>query len=208
MAYGHCFLNQTHWPSIEQLNLQKPTHTVSWIGEPIEFVLQKKQRNPKKTFWNSYEPRIFLASQVSTRKDNWHDFFNALIWYSFPKSKAALNMRQFIAFDENTPFPWLCAQKKRLPEQDTMTMFDEGGCVMIHCHHHDTMFLFGHALYERILLGDHDLSALAIRLYPDASFFTWNLAAQLAWIDLHLSCLLANRSTYEKSALFFHQQIV
>src|SRR3990167_9931502 len=101
MPYGEPFLNFNRWPTVADLNEFKPKNVCSWIGNPIHFVSQKKTRRTKKNLYSLYEPRIFLSSEVSTRPENWHDFFNALIWYTFPKSKAALNMRQFIAFDEN-----------------------------------------------------------------------------------------------------------
>ncbi|MBL8391935.1 MAG: DUF3025 domain-containing protein, partial [Candidatus Accumulibacter sp.] len=35
-----------------------------------------------------YETRIWLTGEVATRPDNWHDFFNALVWFAFPNTKA------------------------------------------------------------------------------------------------------------------------
>jgi hypothetical protein len=40
-----------------------------------------------------YEMRIWARGEVVTRPDNWHDFFNALVWCTFPLAKAALNAR-------------------------------------------------------------------------------------------------------------------
>jgi hypothetical protein len=34
-----------------------------------------------------YETRIWARGEVETRPGNWHDFFNALVWLSFPLSK-------------------------------------------------------------------------------------------------------------------------
>ena len=41
----------------------------------------------------AYEQRIWQNGVVATRPGCWHDFFNALVWLSFPRSKAVLNAR-------------------------------------------------------------------------------------------------------------------
>jgi hypothetical protein len=38
-----------------------------------------------------YECRIWETGEVETRPDNWHDFFNALVWLSFPQTKIAVS---------------------------------------------------------------------------------------------------------------------
>lgn len=202
MPYASFFLNHRIWPTTDDLNQFKPKNVFSWIGSPICFVLQhelsKKRRKGKKSLSSLYEPRIFLSAEVNTRAENWHDFFNALIWYTFPKTKAALNMRQFIAFDENTNFPWISAQKSRLSEQDIMTMFDEGGCIMITIGDEKIPYLFGHAIYEGIFFGIEDLSTLTIDIEMEKDFLSLEMKSQLELIDNKVSSLLAQRETYNK----------
>jgi hypothetical protein len=71
-----------------------------------------------------YEERIFTTGEVVTRPDNWHDFFNALVWMRFSQTKAALNalhvriMRRGIAGNG------------RGPVRDAATQFDESGIVV------------------------------------------------------------------------------
>ena len=49
----------------------------------IRFVTPDADRRP-------YEERIIARAEVITRADNWHDFFNALVWVRFPRTKHAL----------------------------------------------------------------------------------------------------------------------
>lgn len=203
MPHGKPFLNYNRWPTVDDLNRFKPQGTCTWIGAPIQFVPQKKGRRSKTSFDSLYELKIFLSAEVNTRSENWHDFFNAMIWYSFPKTKSALNMRQFIAFDENTPFPWISAQKARMPEQDKMTMFDEGGCIVAEVGAQKIPYLFGHALYEALFFGKKDLSALAMNISFHKDFLSQKQEDQLALIDAKVSQKLSNRSSYHEKDLFY-----
>lgn len=208
MPQSQVFSNCRQWPSISDYNQFKPQNVSSWIGHPIQFILQKKERKRGNGLGTLYEPLIFLSGQVRTRPENWHDFFNALIWYTFPKSKAALNMRQFIAYDENADFPWTMPQKHRIPEQDRMTMFDEGGCIMIHSGDQKTPWLFGHAFYERIFYKDSDLSAYTLDITMPGHFLALSRQEQIDIIDSTLSHTLAMRETYGKSSRFYTHQIL
>ena len=46
-----------------------------------------------------YEMHIGSTGEVPTRGDNWHDWFNALCWLSWPRSKLAMNARQVAAIN-------------------------------------------------------------------------------------------------------------
>ncbi len=202
MPYGKIFSNNTEWPNLIELNQFKPEGLESWSGHKIRFVKQKGSRS-KEGFEGLYEPRIFLKGEVRTRLQNWHDFFNSQIWYTFPKSKSALNMRQFIAFDENADFPWKTAPLSRMREQDYMTMFDEGGCLIPYSKHISLPFIFGHAVYERMILGETEISMCAIRIPCEESFFHMSTLKQNQLLDKKLSIILSNRSTYYGNTPFF-----
>ena len=59
-----------------------------------------------------------------TRPDNWHDFFNALVWLRFPRSKRALN-------DAHLRFIRRSGTRtQRGPVRDALTQFDESGIVV------------------------------------------------------------------------------
>ncbi|AOF82937.1 hypothetical protein BSY238_951 [Methyloversatilis sp. RAC08] len=73
-----------------------------------------------------YESRIAGSGCVSTRDHNWHDTFNALVWLTFPLTKAAMNQchagHLLHAADR---------AGTRGPVRDALTQFDEDGLVLV-----------------------------------------------------------------------------
>ena len=152
----------------------------------------------------AYETRIWVRGEVATRAGNWHDFFNALVWLSFPLSKAALNARHAGA---------LAVQGTgRGSERDALTHFDECGVVVVSSdpsllallrnfewralfwERRDELgralrcFVFGHATYEQLLRPFRGLTAKAL-LYEVSEDWLWRRPplAQLADLDRRLA---------------------
>jgi len=73
-----------------------------------------------------YELHIADTGEVETRPDNWHDFFNALSWVAFPRAKSAINAQHAAILEERGEQE----AKRRSPERDALTLFDEGGIVV------------------------------------------------------------------------------
>ena len=118
-----------------------------------------------------YEPRTFLDGELQIRARSWHDLFNLLVWLAFPRAKAALNERHYRALLEQQA----AGAANRGPAQDALTLFDEGGIIatsddeklvsMIcdfrwkelfwenrgRVRAHMRFYVFGHALYEKVL---------------------------------------------------------
>lgn len=69
-----------------------------------------------------YEQRI-AGGAIATRRDNWHDLFNALVWGRYPAIKRALNARQCARIEANGP-----SQRDRA--QAALTQFDESGVIV------------------------------------------------------------------------------
>jgi hypothetical protein len=88
-------------------------------GTPLSFV-------PPPSDDAGYEERAWLSGEVATRPGNRHDFFNALIWLAFPRSKAALNRRHYAALLESRRQ----GSTARGILRDALTQFDECGVVM------------------------------------------------------------------------------
>ncbi len=154
-----------------------------------------------------YEARIWARGDVETRPDNWHDFFNALVWLTFPRAKAALNARHARVLAEQ--------HVGRGRQRDAMTHFDECGVVVVtsdpsllellrgffwrqlfwdrradlaadlRC------FVFGHATYEQLLAPFRGLTAKAVLLEVSQDWLRQPLAVQLANLDLRLASALA-----------------
>lgn len=133
-------------------------------GQPLRFMPQ--DRLPEHA---TYEGWIAQTGEVPTR-DNLHDRYNALIWMSFPKTKAKLNAVQASELDRLGP------AGARGPVRDAATLWDEN-LVVIVAHqaadalqaaldthdwpylfwasrkrwHHDWQVVpFGHALLEKL----------------------------------------------------------
>lgn len=84
-------------------------------GLRIEFVRPGADRRP-------YEIQAFETGRVATRADNLHDWFNALAWLAFPRTKARMNALHAGAIPGEGG--------QRGPLRDLLTVFDEGGCLV------------------------------------------------------------------------------
>jgi len=71
-----------------------------------------------------YELFIAQTGQVPTR-DNQHDLFNALIWLTYPRAKAALNARQAAEIRRSGVGP------VRGPVRDAATLIDESALLLL-----------------------------------------------------------------------------
>ncbi|HEX2678755.1 MAG TPA: DUF3025 domain-containing protein, partial [Polyangiales bacterium] len=77
-----------------------------------------------------YDGRIAQRGEVPTRERDWHDFFNALCFATFPRAKHALHTRQYRALAARVKPEDKRLPNARTPEQDALTLFDEGGAVI------------------------------------------------------------------------------
>ena len=150
--------------ALNQLAQRNPHPVVNANGHAIRFAAQNI--DPAAL---SYEAQIFASGIVPTRANNIHDLFNALVWLSFPHTKAALNARHMAAGSATT------GSGNRGPAQDALTLFDECGVVVISdqpellqlisafqwkelfwkrreaVKQHMRFFVFGHGLMEQLL---------------------------------------------------------
>ena len=74
-----------------------------------------------------YEARIFASGEVPTRAGDWHDFFNALAWCAWPRTKAACNHLHLAELHARTA----AGLPGRGPRRDALTQFDECGIVEV-----------------------------------------------------------------------------
>ncbi|HWI37595.1 MAG TPA: DUF3025 domain-containing protein [Burkholderiales bacterium] len=102
--------------TLEELNLAaRGIETES--GHRIEFVAPAADPRP-------YEMQVFETGRVATRPDNLHDWFNALAWLAFPRTKARMNAMHAARIP--------LEGKQRGSLRDLLTVFDEGG-VLVAC---------------------------------------------------------------------------
>ena len=153
--------DKTQLPSLAELNL-----LMSKSNQTIRFVAQGKKPI---CFEEYYESRIYLHGEIQTRKNSWHDFFNALVWCEFPTSKTLINEMHYIQHKQRFP------DSKRTAVEDGLTLFDENGVIVLSSQPellnllrqhrwHELFWLcrnevrrsmrfltFGHGLYEKAL---------------------------------------------------------
>ena len=178
------------------------THRLPEInGRPLRFV-------PDPLPGLAYETRIWARGEVETRPDNWHDFFNALVWCAFPQTKQAITAAHVAAMQPQGG--------GRGTTRDALTHFDECGIVVLSAQPQLLELLeafqwrelfverrgevlasmrfivFGHATYESLLAPFRGLTAKAIlRAVPPATLALPD-SALLATVDTWLPAALAS----------------
>lgn len=203
------FTQYENWPELgayQQLldTLPEPIRTLH--GKTLSIVAQDGKPG---CFEEHYAPRIYLTGEIQTRKENWHDFFQFLTWFIFPKAKAVINSihipRARTRIEQGEELG------RRSPMENMLSLFDEGGAVLVssdetllqlvrdfewqalfwerrselvssfHC------VTFGHAMYEKALLPYIGMTANCILLKAEPSYFDSPLSDRLAWIDSQLA---------------------
>ena len=106
----------------------------SGSGRPIRFV-------PPPADAPAYEQHIDATGEVPTRPDDWHDFFNALAWCVWPRSKAACNALH-LAEQSAREAAGLAGRGSR---RDALTQFDECGILVVSADPEVSALLAAHA---------------------------------------------------------------
>jgi len=176
-------------------------------GHALRFVPQEAGRLG---FEAQYEPRCYQTGEVQTRPDNWHDLFNALVWLTFPKSKAAINSRHYRALTGGKD----TSESQRGSVRDMATLLDESGVIVVSANaeldemlltfqwknlfwqHRDQVrgamgfYIFGHGLYEKCLQPYIGMTGQGLVLHVAEDFFGWTLPAQLSYLDERIAAYL------------------
>jgi Protein of unknown function (DUF3025) len=133
-AAGTRFESFRDWPSRDELGWAYAALAQLTDAEPLRFAenVRKQDRyaagsvQPERL----YDGRITCAGEVPTRERDWHDFFNALCFMTFPRSKRALHRRQYCVLKRRIEPGAHRLPAARTKEQDALTLFDEGGAVI------------------------------------------------------------------------------
>jgi hypothetical protein len=157
---------------------------------PIRFVPQEELPSGV-----AYEAYISATGCVPTR-NNLHDFFNALVWLSYPQIKMQLNALQAAEIVMASNFAAKPVQRGKV--RDAATIFDENSALLVtddvalveslrNHQWHDVFIcqrskfqhgcevrLFGHALIEKLIAPYKAITAHAWVVSVDASFFALN----------------------------------
>jgi hypothetical protein len=128
-------------------------------GQPLRFVPQDALPEGM-----AYEAFIGATGCVPTRA-NLHDFFNGLVWQTFPRIKRALNALQAAQIAQAG------VGKSRGPARDAATIFDENAALLV---------------VPRKAITAH------VRVVPAAAdFFALDRAGRRDWIDAAVSKAIA-----------------
>lgn len=220
LSWAEKFNQFSDWPGLDDYQnlLEKnPQPILTKNGLPLKIV---KQEGKPGHFTEHYAPRIFLSGEIQTRTENWHDFFQFLTWFMFPKTKAEINAIHIPAAQErienkNDP-------GRRSPVENMLSLFDEGGAVILSS---DASLLtlirefkwkelfwqrreqletdfrlvtFGHALYEKGLAPYLGMTANCILLHVPQTILALPELAQLAWLDTQLAEIFQQGKQYQK----------
>lgn len=181
-------------------------------GQSLCFIAQEQG---KLGFESQYEPRCYLNGEVQTRENNWHDLFNASVWLTYPKAKAAINKRHFQALTGlNQPNVADEGTSQRGKVRDMSTLLDESG-VIIACSKEELaellrtfkwkdlfwkrrsqlqasmdFYIFGHGLYEKALNPYVGMTGQGLVVMVEQEFFSRSLSDRLAWLDRKVAAYL------------------
>jgi hypothetical protein len=133
-AAAESLRDHADWPSLSELDALHARATESLGVRPLRFCENVRKRDKRVegriVLGALYDARITLDDEVPTRERDWHDLFNALCFTTFPRSKRALHARQFRALAARVEPNAMRLPPARTPEQDALTLFDEGGVVL------------------------------------------------------------------------------
>ncbi len=176
------------WPSVGEID------RVLSARAGVRFVPSERRPRRKRgpiDLRTLYDAHI-TRGHVPTRERSWHDYLNALVWATFPRAKATLHARQHRALDawarggapSDRAIGDVVAQlpNARTRELDALALVDEGG--VLECE--DTQpsaepgrVIFGHALYEGLVLGVPAMIARLVELTGPPKRLDDLLAARL-----------------------------
>ena len=164
----------------------------------------------------AYEERIVGSREVLTRPGNWHDFFNALVWMRFPRTKRCL--AQLHADGMRAPR----ADGRRGPVRDAATQFDESGIVVAasdatlldllaarrwkelfwarrdRVQRHMRFLVFGHGLYDALRAPFYRMCGRAAVLTLPQDCLEGSIEALCGRADAILAGRFAERTWYPR----------
>ncbi|MDZ4262164.1 MAG: DUF3025 domain-containing protein, partial [Pseudomonadota bacterium] len=123
------FKSFNEWPELtdyQQLLDSLPQPLLTLVGQPLKVVPQDGKPH---SFEEHYAPRIYHSGEIQTRRHNWHDLFQLLSWFIFPRTKAVINAIHIPT--ARTRIETQSDLGRRSPLENMLSLFDEGGAVVI-----------------------------------------------------------------------------
>ncbi len=166
------FATRGDWPDVLDYNqlFRDDARAVRFIkARPIGRRRRKLNLGPVIDASSLYDGAITTRAEVPTRARSWHDYLNALVWATFPQAKRALHERQHARIAARIAEDPSRLPMARTPELDTLAMIDEGGVIHAETPRGTETILFGHALYEAIVLDEPHVRARSVTLQVDSA---------------------------------------
>lgn len=212
------FRRYAAWPGLEAYQAlldAQPEPLCTQHGAALKIVPQEGRPDH---FEQHYAPRIYLSGEIQTRTRNWHDFFQLLTWFIFPRTKAVINAIHIPRARERIEGGGEVG--RRSPMENMLSLFDEGGAVLLSSDESLLQLVrdfqwkelfwrrraelaqkfdcvtFGHAMYEKGLAPYLGMTANTILLRVDEGYFAWTQAERLAYIDAELAALFERAERY------------
>lgn len=173
------FASCVEWPSIAEIDAAwADVAGIHFQEQPPKGRRRRHGRRLPIETETLYDARIHLSGWVPTRLRNWHDFMNAAVWAAFPRSKKAFHARQYGAVSARIAYGARVLPGTRSREMDALAILDEGSMMVLveeayetrlaewidQKNHeevrrlmadgHAATLLFGHALYETLLVAN------------------------------------------------------
>jgi hypothetical protein len=200
---GRAVANASDWRStLNALAAEKALH--NHRGLPLQFVQQANL--PSEI---AYEAFISATGGVPTR-ENLHDFFNALVWLTFPQIKIQLNAMQAAEIEKSGADSSDSNRNSgavRGKVRDAATIFDENAALLVvrdgallealrsHRWHEAfitrretfgrecEIWLFGHALMEKLVRPYKAITAHVWPICTELEYFGLPEREKFSWLD-------------------------
>jgi hypothetical protein len=136
--------------SLERLNaLATDLEIKTESGKPVRFV----PPGPEDPY---YEIGVYESGRVATRPESLHDWFNALAWLAFPRAKARINALHARALPTEP-------KGRRSPLRDLLTIFDEGGAIVM-CQNEELLALLRSGQWKSLFLANRQRVLQSMKL--------------------------------------------
>jgi len=212
----------SEWPELSNYNqlLHKKYGKIeSLTGSELKFIHQKGK---PETINDEYEVSIYKTGEIQTRLHNWHDFFQVMVWSTFPITKKLINKLHATALINRKSS---LTSKQRSLVENSLTLFDECGAIILCSNKHlinlikefswKELFVthrsafeneikcvvFGHAMFEKSLDPYLGMTTHSILLTVDHDFFNLNTQMQYKHIDKLAACYFSEVSEINKRIL-------
>jgi hypothetical protein len=208
-------LGDEHWPTLDELNALAQGKR-NFRDLPLRFVAPGGEDASAR----HYERCIATQGLIATRQ-SWHDLFNATVWLTFPRAKAAISEMHSRIIEQRGD----AERTMRSKQRDVLTLFDEGGAVIVS---EDAqllelvkgfgwkelfwrqrsavagrmrVYLFGHSLFEKMLAPFIGITAKALCMEVSPGWLRQEHDAQVADLDARLAAHFSGQRNLESTRM-------